>query len=166
MDSYTNLYNYIPAAPTELSPQQLQVRQDILEFKEGVCPEKVITDVAAAVRKAVGEGRANCTVCFVPAASQELTVSRYADMAQTLGAEFADMVYLNTIGLSDNYDELLEETRTFVCNSERINGKKVIFIDSIYNTGASYRKIVSLLKENGAADEYGIYIVKVIRQQI
>lgn len=165
MASYIHLYEYIPSAPTDLTQEQIQVRQDILEFKEGACPERIINDVTAAVRKALGEDRSNCTICFVPANRQELTVSRYADMAQSIGGEFENMVYLNTIELSKNYDELLEEDRAFVCNADRVRGKKVIFIDGIYNTGESYDKIVSLLHDSGSSDEYGIYIAKVIRKQ-
>lgn len=164
MASYIYLYEYIPSASSDLTQEQIQIRQDILEFKEGACPERIINDVMAAVRKAVEEDRSNCTICFVPAARQDLTVSRYADMAQSMGGEFKNMVYLNTIELSENYDELLEEDRAFVCDAERVKGKKVIFIDGIYNTGESYDKIVTMLHDTGSSDEYGIYIAKVMRK--
>ena len=163
MPNIITLYDYIPSSVSSVTPEQERTRRDVVEFKEGACPDHVMRDIAAAVRKAMEQDPGNCTVCFVPASRLDLTVSRYMELASYLGDEFPDQVYLNTIELCGSYDEVLEESRKFSCNSSRIKGKTVIFIDDIYNTGTSYSEIVSLLQDGGAKEEIGLYIARVVR---
>lgn len=164
MSSLITLYDYMPASVGELPAGQERIRHDIIEFKEGACPEHVMRDISAAVKKAMEQDPGNCTICFVPASRLDLTVSRYTELASYLASEFPDKVYMNTIELCDSYDEILEESRKFVCNRDRVKGRTVIFIDDIYNTGRAYAEIVSLLEENGAKDEIGVYIARVVRR--
>lgn len=164
MSSFITLYDYyVPTGAEKLTPEQEKTRRDVIEFKGGACPEHVMRDVTAAVRKAMEQDPGNCTVCFVPASRLDLTVSRYMELASYLGEEFPDKVYLNTIELGGSYDEVLEESRKFVCNAGRVKGRTVIFIDDIYNTGGSFYEIASLLEKAGAKDEVGIYIARVVR---
>lgn len=163
--TYIYLYEYIPASVSDVTPEQSQTRAELYEFKEGICSDRIKNDVAAAVRKAVGIDDKDYTVCFVPAARTDQTISRYADLAEFLGQEFEDKVFLNTLSLDEHYDEFLEEARKICCDKERVRGKRVIFISDIYNTGQSYHQIVSLLDENGADEGYGIFIAKVIRKE-
>lgn len=163
MSSFTTLYEYVPSVFTDVTPEQEKARRAVTEFKDGACPEYVMRDVADAVRKAVAADPGNSTVCFVPASRLDLTVLRYDELANYLGREFRDQVYLNTIELCETYDEVIEEKRRFTCNPARVKGRTVIFIDDIYNTGNSYSAICSLLQEAGAKDEVGIYIARVVR---
>ena len=163
MSSFITLYDYVPAGAGVLTPEQERTRIEVKEFKEGVCPEHIMRDVASEIRKIEEKDPGNCTVCFVPASRRDLTVTRYMDLVQYLSAEFPGQVYLNTIELCDSYDEIIEESRKFACNLERVKGRTVIFIDDIYNTGGSYAEIVSLLENSGAKDAYGIYIARVVR---
>ena len=163
MSSFITLYDYVPAGAGVLTPEQERTRIEVKEFKEGVCPEHIKRDVASEIRKIEEKYPGNCTVCFVPASRRDLTVTRYMDLVQYLSAEFPGQVYLNTIELCDSYDEIIEESRKFACNLERVKGRTVIFIDDIYNTGGSYAEIVSLLENIGAKDAYGIYIARVVR---
>ena len=163
MSSFITLYDYVPAGAGVLTPEQERTRIEVKEFKEGVCPEHIMRDVASEIRKIEEKDPGNCTVCFVPASRRDLTVTRYMDLVQYLSAEFPGQVYLNTIELCDSYDEIIEESRKFACNLERVKGRTVIFIDDIYNTGGSFTEIVSLLKSSGAKDAFGIYIARVVR---
>lgn len=163
MSSFITLYDYVPAGAGEVTPEQERTRIEVKEFKEGVCPDHIMRDVATEIRKIEEKYPGCCTVCFVPASRRDLTVTRYTELASYLNSEFPDQVYMNTIELCDSYDEIIEESRKFACNRERVKGRTVIFIDDIYNTGGSYAEIVSLLESNGAKDAYGIYIARVVR---
>lgn len=164
MSSFVTLYDYVPLGVGVLTPEQERTRVEIREFKEGVCADHIMRDIASEIRKIEEKDPGNCTVCFVPASRRDLTVMRYMELASYLGTEFPDQVYMNTIELCDSYDEIIEESRKFACNQERVKGRTVIFIDDIYNTGRSYAEIVLLLENRGAKDVYGIYIARVVRR--
>ena len=164
MSNIIYLYEYIPGSEAQSSEQQT-IRDDLAAFRQGACPESVKTRMADILRKLIDGSCSEWTICFVPAADLETTISRYYELSQYLSDQFPGCVYLNTLELADEYDELLEEARKIQCQAERVKGKKVAVVDYVYNTGAMFDDVEKLLLDGGAVSVDGLFIAKVVRDK-
>lgn len=166
MDSVEFIYDYHSLDADALSIDQRHVNNLLYEFKEGVCDEEIKGEVLHKLKKVADSNPVGrLAVCFVPASKLELTVLRYTELASFINNNVGDIAYLNTLSLSPDFDEFIDERRRIICRfPERIKGKTVVFIDLFYNTGNSYKEIVDLLKSNGATNTFGLYLARVVRK--
>lgn len=166
MDSVEFIYDYHSLDADTSSIDQRRVNNLLYEFKEGVCDEEIKDEVLRKLKKvAVSNTDGRLAVCFVPASKLEMTVERYTELASFINQNLSGIAYLNTLSLSPDFDEFIDERRRITCRfPERIKGKTVVFIDMFYNTGNSYKEVVDILKSNGASNTIGLYLARVVRK--
>lgn len=167
MNSIEYIYYYHSLDTVNLSPEQKHVNNILYEFKEGFCDEEIKHDILQRLNSIFKKDipDSSLTICFVPTPKLELTVSRYTELASFINQNFRNCAYLNTLSLSLDYDEFLDEKRRIICRfPERVKGKTVVFIDFMYNTGDSYSEVVDLLNLSGASNTVGLYLAKVVRK--
>lgn len=164
MSNIIYLYEYAPAMEPQ-SKENRKIKDELIAFRLGACPDEVKSGMTDVLRRLINGDTDKWTICFVPASDLETTISRYYDLSQHLSSQFPGCVYLNTLRLSEDYDELLEEARRITCQKQRVKGMNVVVIDYVYNTGSAFESIEKLLLENGAVSVNGLFIAKVTRDK-
>ena len=164
MSNIIYLYEYTPGVESQ-SKEKQKIKDELASFRQGACPDDVKTGMTDILRKLINGETDKWTICFVPASDLETTISRYYDLSQHLSSQFPGCVYLNTLELSKDYDELLEEARKITCQKQRVKGKNVAVVDYVYNTGSMFEDVEKLLLDDGAASVEGLFVAKVVREK-
>lgn len=164
MSNITYLYEYIPALESQ-SKENQQIKDELIAFRQGACSDAVKGGMSDVLHQLIKGETSKWTICFVPAVDLETTILRYYNLSEHLSSQFPGCVYLNTLQLSEDYDELLEEARKITCQKQRVKGKKVAVLDYVYNTGSVFEDMEKLLLENGAVSVDGLFIAKVVREK-
>lgn len=154
------LMDYLPVR-YEGTPEQINARRAIFNFKDGCCPSLVINGLSRGIKQLKDN---NTVVCFVPASSHDKTIIRYRAVASCLA---------NLTGVSCSYTAISKTTDSesghlagkssnpasdFEFDSSFFRGKKVILIDDVMTRGRTLNDTARRLKEAGAASVVGLVV--------
>lgn len=159
MQNFSYIYEYIP---TTSSATEAQVRQrnEVLDFMDGCTSRALREELTTRVRTLAHGQEDRCVMAFLPSWSQERTVQRYGSLARHLASDTHIEAYLDALSLRQDGDPVLK-TKDLTCNPERICGRKVIVIGSIFTTGNTFRKACDILLQEGAESVEGIFVARV-----
>lgn len=159
MQNYTYIYDYIP---TTASATEVQVRQrnEVLDFMDGCSSRTLREEITSRVCDLTKGQEGKCVLTFLPSWSKERTVQRYGSLARSLSTDTHVETYLDALSLRQDGDPVLK-TKELTCNPERISGRKVIIIGSIYTTGNTFKEACDILLREGAESVEGIFVAKV-----
>lgn len=158
------LMDYLPIR-YEGTPEQINARHAIFNFKDGCCPSFVVNGLSRGIKQLKDS---NTVVCFVPASTHEKTVIRYRAVASSL---------TNLTGVSCSYTAISKTTDSeaghiagksnnptadFEFDSSFFRGKKVILIDDVITRGRTLNDTARRLKEAGAASVVGLVVGRTI----
>lgn len=157
--TYAYIYEYIPTT-SNATDAQVRQRNEVLDFMDG-CPSRALREeIASRIRSLARGQEGRYILAFLPSWSRERTVQRYGSLARHLAADTHIETYLDALSLKQDGDPVLK-IKELTCNQERICGRNIIVIGSIYTTGRTFRKACDILLKEGAGTVDGIFIAKV-----
>ena len=158
MYRFDYLFDYYPKSIPDEAEEQRQIQEEIEAFMTGVTSDRL----RAAIEKAVAETVRNENidlVCFAPGSTGAKTILRFGELADRLSSLLPCDVYLDAITLADDAESGKQE-RVYQCNRNRVSGKKVLVVGSVYSTGTSLNAIGNLLLKNKAKSVLGLFVAK------
>lgn len=160
MNKYSYIYDYIPTTSTGATERQVKERNEILDFMDGSTSRGLRDALSSKVREVTSEKNGDYVIAFIPSWSSERTVQRFGSLARYLSETTHIEAYLDAIALSQEGDPVLK-TKDMTCNPNRVKGKDVILIGSIYMTGKTHKKACELLQESGARSIHSVFMAKI-----
>ena len=147
LDYFTN--------PSDNSREQVFGRKAVSDFLEG----SVSGDIMRSFVRQIGRITAGKTdkweICFVPADSDDLTARRYTSLAEALHRATGLAVRLNSLSWKTDRRNASPE---FV--GKPGNGKSVILIDAVVDSGRTINAAASALMNAGALSVTGLVAAK------
>lgn len=149
------LYDYVPQRFHRVSFAQQETNRHILDFKAGRMYAKRWAAQAIGQALAAAELKEVVVVC-VPASCQRTYARRYRKFSRMLcdicgAADGFDCI--EVIGHRQKAHRGAQRNESLVQNvviSSNLRGRKVLVIDDIYTTGATYNAFTTRLAEAGA----------------
>lgn len=159
MNKYSFIYDYVPTT-SRATAEQVADRNEVLDFMDG-CPSRMLRErVAALISETIGDDVSGFVIAFIPSWSKEMTVQRFGSLARYLAECTRVETYLDALSLRQDGDPVLK-TKDLVCNPQRVAGKRVILVGSIYMTGNTFSKACDMLIDGGASSVEGIFVAKI-----
>lgn len=158
MYRFDYLFDYYPESIPGESEEQRQNREDIDAFMTGVTSDRLRAVIEKAVEETVKNENIDL-VCFAPGSTGAKTILRFGELADRLSSILHCDVYLDAITLADNAAPGKQE-RVYQCNRDRVSGKKVLVVGSVYSSGTSMNTIGNLLLKNKAKSVLGLFVAK------
>lgn len=159
MESYTYIYNYIPTT-SMATATEVEERNEVLDFMDGYCSSSLREKIMTKVIEAAGDDVKECVIAFIPSWSMERTIQRFVLLARYLVETTQIETYLDALTLKQDGDPVLK-TKDLLCNPNRVKGRNVILIGSIYMTGHTLSRSRKELICGGAKSVKGVFVAKV-----
>ena len=159
MIDFKHIYDY--CSNQNLIEEKRQISEEIANFMTGMISERL----RAVIEKEIDETVRNENidlVCFAPGSTGAKTILRFGELADRLSSILPCDVYLDAVTLADNADPDKQE-RVYQCKRDRVSGKKVLVVGSVYSTGTAMNTIGSLLLKNKAKSVFGLFVAKEIK---
>jgi hypothetical protein len=172
--NWHSIYDYYPKSRFDVSvlnEEDIQARDYVYEFKNGVSPEYYAKMFSAAlIHKFGNDNLKNKTIVVIPASTEYRTEERFymfcKKLCEITGAENGYSFITNNeyerepsyrTRVSANLDEYVE------VDEDEIYSKDIIVIDDIRTRGTSSNTIYRLLENAGASNVTFVYLAKTIR---
>lgn len=153
---HTFFLEYVPLKRVGLTKDQSEARQKVLLFLEGDCPQDIKDRFVETIKEFVSScDNSSWVVGFIPAPDNTLTIIRYGDLALDLGNRTDCGVFLDLFYYQGN-----GKIEGFCVEKHRVEGKNVILIDAIFNSGNRYKKYSKMVMNAGAKSVRGIFVGK------
>ena len=151
------LYDYPSVNDTEgPSSYQRDYQQKIKMFLKGDCSQEIKDSLTSRILDVIRlNPESDWVIGFIPAPDVISTIMRYGELALELGEKTDCRVYLDLFEPTISQDDILCKV-----NIERVLGKSIILIDSLFASGQRYSIFQNKIIEAGAKEVYGIIIAK------
>ena len=160
MYKFSYLMDYYPESVEAPSADRAQDRDTVQAFMTGDVSSELITQIEGKARELVNDMNIDI-VCFAPGTTGAKTILRFGEMAERLSESLPCPVFLDGVTLKFDSDPITH-TRFYQCNGERVNGKNVLLIGSVYTTGQALQEVGDMLVQNGAKSVYGLFVAKTV----
>ena len=160
MYRFDYIIDYYPESKLDATEGQRRDRQMIQDFMFGDPSEELIRQIVSRVKTAVSD-EAIDLVCFAPATTGAKTVLRFDKISGVLAEELDCDVFIDVVSLQFDSDPITH-VRYYKCAKEKVKGKRVLVVGSVYSTGEALTEVGDLLAKNGAKSVYGLFVAKTI----
>lgn len=160
MYRFDYIVDYYPESKLDATEDQISDRQMIQDFMFGDPSEELIRQIVSRV-KTIVSGEAIDLVCFAPGTTGAKTVLRFDKISGVLAEELDCDVYIDAVSLQFDSDPITH-VRYYKCAKEKVKGKRVLVVGSVYSTGEALTEVGDLLVKNGAKSVYGLFAAKTI----
>lgn len=160
MYRFDYLVDYYPESKFEVTEDQKHDRQMIQDFMFGEPSDELIKQLVSRVKTEVEE-KAIDLVCFVPGTTGAKTILRFDKISEVLAEELDCNVYIDAVSLQFDSDPITH-IRHYKCAKDKVKGKRVLVVGSVYSTGEALTEVGDLLMESGASDVIGLFVAKTV----
>ena len=160
MYRFDYIVDYYPESKLDATEDQISDRQMIQDFMFGDPSEELIRQIVSRV-KTIVSGEAIDLVCFAPGTTGAKTVLRFDKISGVLAEELDCDVYIDAVSLQFDSDPITH-VRYYKCAKEKVMGKRVLVVGSVYSTGEALTEVGDLLVKNRAKSVYGLFAAKTI----
>lgn len=141
--------------PSDNKREQVAGRQSVIDFLDGSVNEGIMRSFVRQICRIIAGKPEKWEICFVPADDDQMTVHRYAALAEALS---------RTTGVSTRLDSLSWKTNRWNTMPEFIgrpgDGRSVILIDAVVDSGRTINAAASALMAAGALSVTGLVAAK------
>lgn len=141
--------------PSENNREQVTGRQTVTDFLDGSVSEDIMRSFVRQISRITAGKPEKWEICFVPADDEQMTARRYSALADAL---------YRTTGVSTRLDSLSWKTSRWNTMPEFIgrpgDGRSVILIDAVVDSGRTINAAASALMEAGALSVTGLVAAK------
>jgi hypoxanthine-guanine phosphoribosyltransferase len=162
MYRFDYIVDYYPESKLDATEDQIRDRQMIQDFMFGEPSEELIRQIVSRVKTIVSD-EAIDLVCFAPGTTGAKTVLRFDKISEVLDDELDCEVYIDAVSLQFDSDPITH-VRYYKCAREKVKGKRVLLVGSVYSTGESLAEVGDLLMESGARGVCGLFVAKTVQQ--
>lgn len=174
-DLYTwyAVFDYFPKnrfSESQLSALDLQVRQHVYKFKDGINPKYYAEMFASAFLNMFGssffKGK---VILIVPASNKEKTLVRFGTFCKLLSDNLGA---INGFGLLNNNEKdkmpshnggnRNEDLEQYLTINDSLRMKELIIIDDVRTSGSSSNQIFSILKKKGVSNMTFAYLARTV----
>lgn len=160
MYRFDYIVDYYPESKLDVTEDQRSDRQMIQDFMFGEPSEELIKQIVSRVKTTVTEETVDL-VCFAPGSTGAKTLLRFDKISEVLAEELDCEVYIDAVSLQFDSDPITH-VRHYKCAKEKVKGKRVLLVGSVYSTGEALTEIGDLLVKNGVKSVYGLFVAKTI----
>lgn len=165
---YYYLMEYVPVR-YHATMEQEENRKAVYSFKDGCCPESLISKIVAAVQEIKDKGSDGHTrVCFIPASTSLKTFRRYKYLSTKIKKETGCPCSIDTIKkLHDEESGHIAGKKyspadDYEVNRTDIAGMNIILIDDVITRGKTFCSTAEKLLNNGAKQVQGLFLAKTV----
>lgn len=165
--NYHYLRSYLPVR-FSADYQQQQDRREVYNFKDGRCSSELKKELLSEIRNAIGYTKSEWVVCFIPASSNERTITRYSSILSSIINEIGVDATLNAIRVTVDKEpghmagKLNDPSSNFNFNNSLFNGKRVLLIDDVITRGNTFTCTSIRLLRLGAKEVKGLFVAKTV----
>ena len=160
MYRFDYIIDYYPESYLDATEGQKRDRQMIQDFMFGEPSEELIRQIVSRVKKTASDESIDL-VCFAPGTTGAKTVLRFDKISGVLAEELDCEVYIDAVSLQFDSDPITH-IRHYKCEEEKVKGKRVLVVGSVYTTGEALTEVGDLLIESGASDVTGLFVAKTV----
>ena len=160
MYRFDYIVDYYPESKIDVTEGQRLDRQMIQDFMFGDPSEELIRQIVSRARTTVSD-EAIDLVCFAPGTTGAKTLLRFDKISEVLAEELDCDVYIDAVSLQFDSDPITH-IRHYKCEKDKVKGKRVLVVGSVYSTGEALTEVGDLLMESGASDVIGLFVAKTV----
>lgn len=162
MGTITCMMDYLPTTAHAVSAAQETDRNEVLDFMDGCVSASLSSRILGRVKELAGTSGRDCVIGFIPGPTRAVTMLRFGRLADRLSTATGIPAFMDVIGLKCDSDPIVQEVELLPSRS-RVEGKHVIMIGSIYDTGAICREVADMLDGSGASEVDMVFVARVAR---
>ena len=161
-------FQYIPSYYEDISEEQKQINNIVLDFKNGVTNEDTMSWFCRTIWNITKKDDYSWSVCFMPCSSKETYEIRFGRLAEYLKENTRVDIYLSTYGFINDHSPSHREGKSKInkndiaINVEHIYNKNIILIDDIITTGETFNAVANMTMFAGARTVLGLFLAKTI----
>ena len=160
MYRFDYIVDYYPESKIDVTEGQRLDRQMIQDFMFGDPSEELIRQIVSRAKTTVSD-EAIDLVCFAPGTTGAKTLLRFDKISEVLAEELDCDVYIDAVSLQFDSDPITH-IRHYKCEKDKVKGKRVLVVGSVYSTGEALTEVGDLLMESGASDVIGLFVAKTV----
>lgn len=165
---YSFIVEYIPIRFGNSNPQYRAQRKAVFDFMDGKCSEEYIRKIIEEIDCIVGDHPEDWILCFIPAATEKRTLTRYTPLKEEIKKRSNIVVSLTAITCwRDGEIRHISPVSANIQfhNIYQVNeyyGKKVILMDDLIASGKTFKTVAETLYSTGAKEVHGLIFGKTV----